>query len=1693
MQTEVFTLTQQGSSQYANEEVLFMPEEAVSVEGEEKKSEDTEEGSAEKSSAEKQEKITPEIIHEHVQEVLNSLKGRVEDALKEIGKEDLADSADGFRKGLDYLSLEEVEKFLREIRDVHRLAGKVSPQLQQEIHSQEARVQEALAENVTRRRIEESPVLGKSVTLGSQVIEQFAHFLVGENVTIEVGSDKPEIAIRETNDGQKIVSLPEPTLENLLAVAKQLHYSEFSTSTLDSLEEFAKELRLAAALLDENMFPPEAIMSLYNLGVQLEQTLDPTAELQVMEKFKNLKELYPQAHEHEEKIFFNLLLGRHDYTTGREIDRRTLYDVYFKRWQRQNPEYKERSVAQAQEAFDGYLRSEYIENPQKTKKLLQFLQPFIEKSLSSQGKAQGLVVEHAGQQVQPEILQGLLDPWRVLVGENGFAQVVERLGERVKPEILRAEMNAGGVIDTLREFNAEFQPDKVVPPEFLDYLPSRLVEKLAKEDRDPVACIIAIAYEKAVLEKALTNEDGTSDYLVMTELAGTHATLLIVDINNNSVYRLDPSAPKSYDKAVEALSADDHLVNAIYDAVSQQFPEDVLEDFLYEPNPKDFQISLETKDTKGNTHTVISGDRLITSTLLNNMAALGDNEYFHAKNSDELRQMQLAAIQDAIRLAPENPIARKIQERLVRGESVSDLVNTSGIYEKKVPTADGAVRSVDLKEYLIGDVWPKKPALGWPADMPDEIKPLLENAEVIIGNKDTRDVDSEYLTNLYKELNEARNKAAKNNMLTQPLLEFISKRMNALSDGVEQNNKSPGSRGEMSVFNLRRDEIKLFASDPASDKDIDDMEKIIEGNLKFFALAIKPGYQLPSSEITIANGRFEDIVKILNVNKDPRVEKVRELAAIYALMVVNPALIAAAIESGDTKQRVEAGNRANSMDSSGGHDVYAALQGLHEGRVGFLADRMWSVMNQWRLENTRYTYDKDKDGKLNVSVPIIPPAQYEQLREGIIKEQIKEVENGSGRYVGIKREIYNNLKQEYIVSWMKDHANIPPSQPQVDAYMNAPKQQEKISKELQDELKMDTNLGQLVFIMDKRASAIGILGTDPDNFDPGNARFIDGQDLDVQRYEMYTDAKKKMYLAMRESRVEVYIRLRYGDEVANKIKKNEGGFNRFVKQMGWDIMAPGVEGRWENGFVFGRTDLYDLKKWREEKFHDKLDASEKSVEDEVENEKKYNKIGPIRKSIDDGTQFGLFIRLLVANKSIRTPTTNTQDDYDPVTAYVRGKYINEDLYKALKAIKTNESITYEQRTIKYGLMVDTIAPFFPDELMKPFAYEPDYWTDETGGELDPRFVEFFGKKNSTTAFLDSIPGARREAAKKVREIFNERIKKGNVDRDTLRAQIRFQIFQTHIAPTLASIRSLNMRGVNPDLSPEERLEIEKGIRPRETPKQTNFGMVKYNDFGVNAENVKKMMAAMTIAVVSTKVAYDHDFGLSKHGWQDKNSLIGRLAFDPLMERVLFKSPLSIEDAPYWMMHGKDIYHEKHPSDLVTLSGFGRYLTTSALSSEIRDGMVDIIRTGNPAQIEETILKPFAERIVKNIRDMKSMDYARENELAVVGMLLKMMVPETAELFGAESLPLWKNSEMRKIFGKTMRAMNEEQLKTIFQSQYSQNLKPEYRALMHELLFGKKFKRRSRYLWKLLFAIFVMTTTQAFTTTGEVFQGELKGV
>jgi len=386
--------------------------------------------------------------------------------------------------------------------------------------------------------------------------------------------------------------------------------------------------------------------------------------------------------------------------------------------------------------------------------------------------------------------------------------------------------------------------------------------------------------------------------------------------------------------------------------------------------------------------------------------------------------------------------------------------------------------------------------------------------------------------------------------------------------------------------------------------------------------------------------------------------------------------------------------------------------------------------------------------------------------------------------------------------------------------------------------------------------------------------------------------------------------------------------------------------------------------------------------------------------------------------------------------------------------------------------------------MRQFAFEPDVWIDAKGGKFDPRFINFFG--GDATKFLETLDAdakenslVYKEALQKIQEIFEGHM--GKMDQKEIDAQIRFHIFQEHIAPIMNGVREANIENRSPSQT-----DFTTGA-PR-----PEFDRL----FGRGASgNVLNMMKKMSEAVVSTDNAHAIP-GVPN----SKNNLIGRLAFDPTMMQALYRSPLTLVDVPYWMLHGSDPHERNqekrtHPADIKNLYGgsnqFGRAIGYVKDSTQSRMALTEIAKA-DFNHFEETIFKPL-DVVIKTNAALISKEFAAQIKIGLVGKLYKLMTPELAELVGAQSLPIANSSEMRKLFNRLVRGTTEEEAKNWFQQNAHTFQRKQYVPLAREIFFGSKFKRTYRSLWKIFFALLLISISQAVATGGEIFQGELKAV
>lgn len=1781
MNQEIVLLTQQVHSTYARREGFSMSTTAHESQTQDQQAPEARVHARAFSEQSEERSLTPDQrIERRVKKWREKVAAKRVDALKQAGfsQQEIdkrPPTVAELSKDLKFLDPKEIHGFLEDLKEIQQAleeaakgqASDIKPKLEEikkEVKQYEEKVEAEVKEQVdnTLGKELESADIGGKVSVGGQVVEQFAKYLSGDDIVLQTNSGSSEVTITERN-GKKVISIPEPTLENMLAVAKQLNSGALSPETSGNILQMAKDLKMAAAYLDSSaIFGPDAILRLYNAGAQLEafitrpDTYKIDKESYLVTKYDQLqrkfRELGVDVSREGNKLFMDMLMGRHDLSSTPGIDaKRTFYDVYFKRWQsllaRSDKETDRmllkrldaaKTPAEKQKLYD-----EWLEKPENQQHVLRMLKNGLERSLREGGKAGRLIAtsvqgELAPDMNSPEVMAKLLERWKELASEDEFGRgkmdAAKELVERFRGTVPFDEV---GLAEALFAVNNFFQPGEKQAQDLLKYIPAELRGALSHETRDAIACIVAASFEQKVLQDSLGPQ-----YAVMAEITGVHATLLVIDLSNpHTIFRVDPSAPKGkgregVDGGVTRLDPQSELAISIKEYIkgqvdkkdSEKTPEVQLRSSLKKRDVK--KLFVQVRDGEG-THTVSVDDKVFQAGYLVTMAA--DTKYLKEKIADpkERQELRIAATAKALEIVPYLPVGMAVMARLQQHKGTEDLMDLSAYYKKQVQELDSSLSGKDLKDLRVGywggavppGAWPASGAFGGGA-MPAEYARVITPYETIMGaGGDLTNLTDEQIRELYGKLQNVYQgynfpPGDPRRPGVQPIIDFGEARLAQVQDElanrgiISRLQTTEGSR--IAVFNLTADEINLFAG-----TNVPDMRAKIEGILHFFGTKLNPGFNVPGTDAQISQARFEDIIKLLNANPrrdintdlGQQLERVRLLADRYSKIVIYPSVVASAIESGDPRQIEQARDNANKMDTTGGHEAMAALMELHDGRAHMLSEELWREMSWMRESKATYEYDNGQLKK--VSVPVITPPEYRTLQKRVVERHVEEALNGRGMYVAERIATEQRIRNTFVEDYRRQNNGANPPQNLVDQQV-----QRNLRSELYDSINLDANFAHLEFIIDKRASAIGILGFDTKIFDGSAMPFIDAQKHDVDRYDIFTESRLKIYKAIRNARVKLYVRLRFGDRVLRDLESNPNAFERYAEQNGFELLGPSVDGLWENQFLFVKPQLYAIKEWREQMLP-RIDGTVPRDLDHASDD-------VIRQSFD--TQYGLFLKLLTGESYIRPGGylfSDRPEDTDPLMRYIYRRYVNtpENAGTLERISKIGDRQTaFNKNFARFGLMQEVISKFFPDELLKPFASEPDYSVDRNGGRFDPRFEAFFS--GNATAFLENLQvlDAQGQPVNVVAKAEDELRRRFGPHYDNLTdqvrsAQIRFHIFQNHIAPLLTSIRTYRMNGINPNLlaqiqvqfGDEVRAQLETDGRaeippgsgnvvelPREAPRQTDFGAMAFVDFntlGNNvAEAVRQMMGGMTNAVRQENGTLQY---LDR---KVPNSIIGRLAFDPMMEHVLYKSPRSLVDVPYWMLHGKapfrQIENEEHPSSVSELFGgvnqVGRYLGSAALSNKIRTGIIKVVM-GNPNDIEESMLKPLAEEVVQSTADMKSKEFAEEIEASVAGELLHMMV-SSGELVGLEAQPWFKNSDMRKIFGKRTRGMNEEQLKTIYWSQYAPKLiKDEYRAAMYELLFGNKLKRSSRRVWKILFTIFISAIEQTLLTGAESFTGEVK--
>ncbi|HET9946529.1 MAG TPA: hypothetical protein VFQ63_00550 [Patescibacteria group bacterium] len=1591
MNKEHVLLTGETPNTYPRRGVIFMPEvdstkEAI-VEAAVAQAQET--PADEVPQIKKEQRKTPE---QEAKEWVGRVHARLSDIARQKGIETTMQETDEVSGLLEHMDSSERLSLLRELANIerqHKELFEKTPELRR-LGSQ---LKEAVAQ---------FDDVGPEQNLASApqdfiegIYSQFGRYMQGESIKISYDKGATDVDVRQTSDGATIIHVPEnPNLQTLIQIAQQLHPESFSSETTDNLRQFAQDLQIAALVMDSYVFSPASITELYNFGAKLAQMVEHPQEEFAPVSYKDITQeaqTNPVSTEDKDRIFLDVLLGRHQISSAPKEPNG--YDKLFARWQQKN-QTPGQSLSEQQEAFDHYLLG-------RSDRMIRLFRPHIEEALKETGVAQQKTAGVVEKAVSENVLRGMVKKWQEVVEKTEGGKAIAQKAQEVKGQ--------GNLESQLAAITQLFQPGTNV--DILQYVPAEIKQMLltgTSFDRTAAACVIATAYEMHVLQNVLGEQ-----YAIVPELVGNHATLLVVDRDSGDIFRVDPNAPQDKGMAVSKLSTEE---SALIKALRHQLD-----------RGQDVNLQMKVGDK---VHTLMSGDKLLTSELLGNLAA--DETFLQTDNAG-----RFALAQKAVDIAPENPVAWVTMAKYATDGRGQD-------YQEYAQSLDSSMESLAQSgEIRVGN-WIVPPGV---AGVAPDIQQVIDRVDAQLGGQPINQLDSLSLDNAWNEL-----ATLYSTYFAAPIPNLAqANNIRLLMSQLNEVRVAAGADAPPQVFNLSRGDIDLFSGTETLR-----MREALEKRRLDFGRKGNAGNNLPGNETEILQAQLRDINTVLTANKNVGADDVRELAASLSEAILYPTKMAADLESGDAqRQQQGAKQTAEGMDNEGGNRAFKTLLGMSEGRVHMLVESFSTVMEQRRRELGG----------------VIPGNEYRKIESRVVEEQIRIALAGVGRYARYPSAEIIRIQTSGTAQERADLA--------------------KAEAEIKDLIKIDSFYAHEAFIITGQASTIGIRGFDRDanTFDPTSTPYMDAILKDFQRYYVLGDKAKKGLDRLLRARALWQMRIHYSEETYNDMIKNPKRLQQYIERVGFDLIAPPSDKFWENQFIRIRPMISVVNQWTTDRHADIPFMSGREYDYARETYKVGKDEHTRWRTAGDRQVFFLGGRILAA-EPIVTPGESKgagKVPDDPIVQDIMEEY----QVRVLPDKETNKP-DIRRQDIRFGLMHKYLAQWHPEKIMEAFAYETDPNTAREGykGDLDKRFTEFFTSPESN--FLEAI--GRREGM-----IFD--ISGQPLQGDAM-AQRRFEAFQRFIVPALNSIRSDAINGVELVFNPATG-QLER-VMGRKAPVQVDFGAAAFPELdGLApgaAANVQRMMRAMTDAVKAS--GRGDPF---RTGQPNRNSLIARLAYDPMMEHVLRKAPIELIDVPYWMMHGKDVFGKEKSIDINQMLGgnnqFARFYGDNVHSSKARAGIMKTA-SGNPNEIEK-VLQTFQEETAESIKMYKGNADAWDSEAPIEASLLDYVFAKGGEIIGAEDSGLFaraamflgKGPEARKTFGFRTRALNSAQLKTLYWTTMFPRLgfaeKTPQQRFMYDMIFGRGRKRRARGVWKILFVALMLTIQSTLDISGSAFNEQLK--
>lgn len=1527
---------------------------------------------------------------------------------------------------LEALDIAEVEELLQELQKVKESpeAATRSARVAHEVVLYERQLKAVADEKTQAAKTGEARniIAASKGALEEQVFDNFAKFL-GKGAQVHYGGDK--LRVEMTNDGVYIITVPEPTFENMLSLAQLMSPEAFAG---EMGENYPDQLMQAALLLDQQgIFSNDAIEELYNMGYRLKRIIQAKKGKSVDEdrtkKPFTLKEIQGMSRRQPREVlnaaYRTLILGKHDldirFTDEGELilqreknsdgseKRDKLYDALFKGWVKSN---EGRAWIQANGEDLKLLRDPDLSKEERrriTEKITKAYDAWLVDS-RQQSRTLRIIKRFIEAKVLPESSEDrhfsvLLAHWRHLLGNTETMKTISR---QIDDKI--AERGTQTTEQKLRIIAGFFQPDQQVPPEALKYLPADVLEVFQNpnstdKQRREAACIIADSYVKGLLQ-----ERGFS---VFTNLQGLHTRLIAVDKKTGEAYFVDPNRPG------------DEGVTRIPDSERELLDE--LREFSERKQEWSIKRNVNFRTEKHGL--IIDGNKVYVSGIISNMLEEDQSLSSTAK---------YIGAKQAIKQLPENHAAwvQLVKYAPTEAERAKALLQL----QRLDPQLAERVRDNPQEKMLIG-AW--TPAV--PAGNPHYDSIVAQANAEITANGGGIGAGLDVLS--AEELDELRRLIIQE-IRTSGITPAPVFAVDMLTEVIDAFDAKQKNRPPQLFTPLTPGQIDVLMN-----KDSGKIRQLTEAQVHEVSREISTGAYLNQNAQQSIQDKLQPVRQYLEARLSleppgPIQESIRK-ERDYAVRVIELyhglTNVVGLIQSGDPKKIEQAIDLANQMDTQGGLIVFHTVATLHEGRPMGLVSDFRREMKRTMQKNFQQEINAGRPGKYYLTMD-----DYLRLSQTIINQQIA--------YAMAGNSPYSKFRQD-----PNDPAHPLPAADQEQA--------------VREQITMDIKIAQMLFEATGEASALYIQGRFPDNiYDGGAMRFLNAQWQNLSRYFEITPQNKEVAKLQFENACRIHLGEVKEEEtkrIIGEMLKDKDLFDKYIEANALNILAPQVNFWWENRFLRtipmvkslisyedaltpGSAALYQSKRMRDDKESKDIDVP-----------------------VGGNPEFGILLRAFLYMG--KEPYGNVREDALDLLLGKAADYFPDILIEPFSTQAgtgyTEKGVDADKRFIalfnsEEGRFLDAslgIAGQFKRVEQENIRHAA------TGQPLLPLSLN-----SELQLLMDELV---------LRRLVQPGTQQYGIVLDYQRAIMRFQMFQDYYRPKMDVIRNKRINNVEGD-PVQTNFALDNTIVSAQQAYTDIYAM-----FGANTADFQKFIAVMQQAVRGTgfegrdgmayALAEDPMF---------ENQHNSPMALIDVPMWMLDGDDLATSNPTDTNADVRKVSEATRQNALrLQLGGNDRvgrqFRDVLELGEKTRAGLIQFLKA-NPNNTEQ-IFK-IIDQMADGIRNTRGTPGANELYLMIVAEYFKDMMPggagTFADLLGLGSAHLFKNTKYRKIMGELINSYGYEEVFSMVESKIMPTLSEEHRKRLRIILRITRLRRTSRTLVQLILMLLLSTVLQ---TTGSI--------